>query len=133
MKNLPATTTTVHLDSIGEISKSRWVGTFTVKCILSHADRFAKSRLYAAMVPDKEHLMDEEDRLKAEVIAQLSVRVIDGPEWWEATRGGQLMTDSQPLIDLLDLCKTAMLDWSKKLNEAASFGDGNVITEPNKR
>src|SRR5665213_335663 len=110
MKTLPSTTTTVHLDSIGEISRSRWVGTFTIKCILSHADRFAKARMYAAMVPEKENLMDEEDRLKAEVIAQLSVRVIDGPEWFEATRGGQLMVDAQPLIDLLDLCKNAMLD-----------------------
>jgi hypothetical protein len=130
MKNLPNTMSTVHLDAVGEISHSRWVGQFTVKCILSHADKFAKARLYAALMPERENLVEEEDRLRAAVIAELSVRISDGPEWWSATHGGQLMADLDPLVELLKLCQEESIKWSKKLEEIASFGDGNVVTAP---
>lgn len=129
MKNLPDHIVPVHLDSTGEVSKTRWFGTFRVKCVLSHADYFAKLRLYAEFMPSKKHLVEEDDQLKAEVLSELSVRIVDGPPWWEATIRGQLMTDFNPLIDLLNLCKESAENWSKKLEEAASFGDGNVVTQ----
>jgi hypothetical protein len=127
MKNLPNHIVTVYLDSTGEVSKTRWVGTFTIKAVLSHADRFAKARMYAALIPEKEILVEEEDKLKAEVLSQLYARIVSGPEWWDGTRGGQLMIDFDPLIDLLKACQEESEKWSKRLEETASSGDANVV------
>jgi len=130
LKTLPDIISTVHLDCIGETTKSRWTGTFTVKCVLSHSERFAKTRMFAALMPAKIDLAEEGDKLSAEVLAQLSVRVASGPAWWDATGAGQLMTDLDPLVELLRLCQQAAEEWSKKLDETAAFEENKAIKDP---
>ena len=130
MKSIPDIISTVYLDSIGEVTKSRWVGSFQVKAIISNADRLAKARLYAKLMPPEGSSVEEDDKIRAELIAQLSVRVVSGPEFWSSSYGGQLLTDIDPLVDLLKLCQEATENWNKQLNETAQTQDGNVIVEP---
>src|ERR1019366_469199 len=116
MAKLPEQIVTVFLDSIGDRTKTRWTGSFRIKCVLTHADRFALERMYAALLPSREREVDEEVKLRAATIAELSVRVVDGPEWWQGTRGGQLMTDKDPLYDLIVMAN----EEEKKWDEAVS-------------
>lgn len=127
MKNLPNVTTTVQLDSIGERTKSRWVGTFTIKRILTHADHFKLDRIYASLMPSRSADVSEEQKLKAAAIAELAVRVINGPAWWDGTNSGQLMVDSDPLYDLISKCNEEEQKWAQEIEESAKFENSNTI------
>lgn len=127
MKKLPDTIATVHLDSIGERTKSRWVGQFKIKRVLSHADQFALERMYAALLPSRDREISEDVRLRAAAIAELYVRVLEGPEWWNGTRYGQQMVDTDPLYDLVGLCSDEEKKWSEQLEAEAKFEDTNAV------
>lgn len=120
---------TVNLDSTGEVSKNKFLGTFQVKAILNHADEFAMERMYAKLVV-KEEFMKEEQKIRAAVIAELSVRIVNAPDWWNASSNGQTLADKQPLYDLAQLCSEAYLEWSKELDEAVNknSNSGSVIS-----
>ena len=127
MKKLPDHIVTLHLDSLGDRTKARWIGQFRVKCVLTNADRFALERMYAALLPTRERDVDEEVRLRAAAIAELSVRVVDGPPWWEATRFGQLMADKQPLYDLVMMANLEEKKWDAAVEELSKFEENNAI------
>ena len=127
MKTLPSHIVTVNLDSLGDRTKQRWVGQFRVKCVLTNADRFRLERLYAELLPSREREVDEEIKLRAATIAELSVRIVDGPDWWTATRGGQLMADKAPLYDLIVMCNNEEKQWDKAVEDLAKFEESNAI------
>lgn len=127
MKSLPNHIVTVNLDSIGDRTKQRWVGPFRVKCVLTNEDRFRLERAYAELMPSREREVDEEIRLRAATIAELSVRVVDGPDWWVSTRGGRLMADKSPLYDLIVMCNEEEKKWDKAVEELSKFEDNNAI------
>lgn len=125
---IPDYFTIINLDSVGEVTKSRWIGTFKVKCVLTHMDRMALERVYTELLPPKANENASEDiKLRAATIAELSVRVIEGPEWWNASRNGQLLVDSEPLYDLMVKCNEAYKDWSNRLNQAANSEEDAIL------
>jgi hypothetical protein len=133
MKSLPNHIVTVNLDSLGDRTKARWVGQFRIKCVLTNADRFKLDRMYAELLPPRDREVDEEVRLRAATIAELSVRVVDGPEWWSSTRGGQLMADKAPLYDLIVMCNEEEKKWDKAVEDLSKFEDSNaIVPDPNK-
>jgi len=123
---LPSTYATVSIDAIGERTKSRWIGSFNVKRILSHADMFEFERMYAKLLP-KGVDMSEERKIQAATLAELSVRVVSGPAWWDSTHGGQLMVDMEPLYQLMIECSKEEKSWADEIEKNASFGDGNIV------
>ena len=131
MPKLPDMIATVTLDSTGERTKSRFIGSFQIKRLLTHADRFALERVYASLLPAREREISEDERLKAAAIAELSVRVVSGPTWWEGSRNGQLLVDAQPLFDLAILCEKEEKRWSELLEESAKTDNekSNVVTD----
>ena len=132
MKKLPDTIATVSLHSIGEVTKTNWVGQFKIKRILTHADRFQLERIYAQLLPSREREVSEEVRLRAAAIAELSVRVIEGPAWWEGSKGGQLLVDTAPLYDLSYECAKEEKAWSEQLDQTAKEGSNAVpLSESN--
>lgn len=134
MKKLPDMVAMVTLDSTGEKTKSRFIGQFKIKRLLTHADMFALERIYASLLPSREREINEDQRLKAAAIAELSVRVIEGPAWWEGSKNGQLMVDSQPLYDLAMLCSEEEKRWAQQLEETAQTEESNAVpvSEPSK-
>lgn len=120
MKKIPDHITTVQIDCEGDITKSRFIGTFKVKAVLSHADRFAAERFYGSLVPSNTSGMTEELKVRATALAELKARVVEGPEWWSGTRDGLLLVDSTPIYELLNKCQEAYMDWSNKLDQEAN-------------
>lgn len=116
----------VQLDSMGEVTKERWIGTFQVKAVLTHADRFQLERMYNQLIP-KDGEVSEDIKLRAASIAELSVRVVKGPRWWDETASGQLMVDMDPLYDLLVQCNKESKNWSEELDKAAQMEPSNVV------
>jgi hypothetical protein len=114
----------ISLDSIGERTKSRWSGTFYVKCILTHMDEFNIERVYSDLIPkNPSRDLGDELIMRAETIAQLSSRIVQGPAWWDTSRGGKDLIDSNPLYDLLGECYKATKKWDEDLEKQATSGD----------
>lgn len=127
MRKLPDIATMITLDSVGETTQSRFIGQFKIKRKLTHADRFQLERIYAQLLPSREREIEEELRLRAAAIAELSVRIIEGPEWWNGSKGGQLLVDSQPLYDLALLCSEEEKKWSQQLEDLAKTEESNAV------
>lgn len=130
---MPDTIMSIVLDVTGEKTKSRFMGTFRIKAVLTHADVIAIERMYSQLLPRTTSDTSEDAKLRASTIAELSVRIVDGPEWWNGTRYGQLLIDREPLYQLLIKCNEAEQDWSKRLEEQANQVDSeNVVEGPSK-
>jgi len=129
MKKLPDTTAMVSLDSVGEKTQSRFIGQFKIKRILTNSDYFALERIYAQLLPSRDREVAEDIRLKAAAVAELSVRIIEGPAWWEGSKQGQLMVDSQPLFDLAMICNEEEKKWSQQVADLAKE-ESNAVLVP---
>lgn len=119
----------INLDVIGERTKSRFLGTFRIKAVLTHADVIAIERMYAQLLPRSSGDISEDAKLRASTIAELSVRILEGPEWWNGSRSGQLLIDREPLYQLLIKCNEAEQDWSNRLAEQADQVDADNVVE----
>ena len=128
MKRIPDVQTQVSLDSIGDVTKSRWFGTFLIRRKLTHADRFLIERIYNQMIPKGGDVL-EDLKIRAATLAELQARVISGPDWWESSGRMQLLLDAQPIYDLIALCSKAEADWEKELEDESKVETSNVITD----
>ncbi len=126
MTKLPSIYKNITIDSVGEVTKTRWTGTFEVKAILSNADRFEVERIYSKLIPAGVEITDER-KTEAGTIAELAVRVVSGPGWWQSTHGGQLMVEMTPLYDLMLEVTKAQKAWSDEVNALGEMGQGNVV------
>lgn len=117
MAKVPDRIASLTLDSAGEVTKTKYIGTFRIKAVLTHGDRLQLERFYASLLPKNTETVSEEMKVRAATIAELSVRVIDGPGWWTDSNNGLLLLDAEPLYDLLMQCNSAYEDWLKRLNE----------------
>jgi hypothetical protein len=127
-KKIPDTISTIMLDSTGERTKSRFVGTFKIKRVLTHGDRFALERFYNMLLP-KGMEVQEELKIRAAAIAELGVRIIEAPEWWDGSHRGQDLIDSDVIYDLVAACAKAESEWTKELDDEVK-GKSNAI-DPN--
>lgn len=118
MKKLPDIIKHISLDSIGEMTNERYVGSFKVKVLLTHAERLAVERTYADMLPN-DKVASDESKLKAGAIAELDQRVVEAPRWWVNSRNGRDLLDSQPIWDLLVGIEQKVVEWKKELEELA--------------
>ena len=51
------------------------------------------------------------------VLAELRVRIIDGPEWWEQSRGGALIDDENVLLALYQKIIDTEITWRQSLRD----------------
>jgi hypothetical protein len=131
MHKLPDIIRSIHLDSVGEVSKQKFTGTFRVKIVLTNADKLAIEREYAR-ISAREESMSSGNKLLAGTIAELSIRVLNAPQWFNDAIRGQNMIDENPLFDLIVKINQEYKQWQKELSEVATAGDeSNVVdSEP---
>lgn len=125
MLKLPSIYKTVSIDCVGDVTKTRWMGSFEVKCVMSNADRFEVERFYAKLLP-ADVKTTEERAVDAATLAELNVRVVSGPAWWASSQGGQTLVEMNPLYELMLRINEAQKAWSDEVDKLANMGDGNV-------
>lgn len=118
MSKLPDHITTITLDSTGEITKRPWLGTFKIKLLLSHSERLAFERRYKELLPNDSGV-DDDTKFKASALAELSVRVVEAPDWWDGSKQGMNLVDAQPVIDLLFKVHQGYKEWLEKVEQIA--------------
>jgi hypothetical protein len=129
---------TVTINETGETTGMQYVGEFTVKKRLSLADYAQMDRvtreILGPVAPEK---ASPRARNIAEVIGELSVRVIKAPLFWTESRGGLDLEDDQPVSALMGAIAKRQDDDSKarkaKADEArAELAKAAAPSEPAK-
>jgi hypothetical protein len=127
MHKVPDIIRSVFLDSVGDISKNKFTGTFRTKVVLTNADKLAIDREYARLIA-REDSLSSDNRLLASTIAELSIRVLSGPQWFKDAINGQNMIDTNPLYELIIKINEEYKKWQEELNQVANSGDeSNVV------
>lgn len=121
MKKLPDIVKYVSLDSIGDVTGQKYVGSFRIKVILSHDDRFTIERTYKQMLPDDKGVVDE-IKLKCGGISELESRIVEAPAWWKDSRNGRDLVDSTPIYDLLVAVSEQYENWKQELKKEVISG-----------
>jgi hypothetical protein len=122
MINLPKNEKTFMFSKVGEVTGAKYEGQFTVKCALSLADKrlieIEKSRITA-------DLMNPTGNLDAigRVIANLRVRVINGPEWYNQQVNTMTILDEEIVFDVFSEALKASDDWMKELKKESKGED----------
>jgi len=113
---LPKKEHTFYFKHTGE-SGFIYEGSFTIKCRLGVAERYAmeleKSRLLADMANPTNGLLGT-----AVALSTLRTKIIDAPEWWKQGLGLQ-MEDEDALFALFDEVEKQTNTWRKELQKAA--------------
>ena len=113
---LPDFDTTINLDVEGEVTKTKWLGQFTIKRVLTHKDRFEIERFFREYLPMGMEA-DQNLRTRAAALAELRVRIKHAPRWWEDSNYGLDMVDSEPIYYLLIKSSESYKKWQDELAE----------------
>lgn len=120
--NLPKNEKSFMFEKVGEITGYKYDGQFVVKCALSLADKRAieieKSRISMDLMNPTGNL-DAISRL----IANLRVRVISGPEWFNQQVNTMQILDEEVAFEVYSLCLKASEEWIKELKDASNQGN----------
>lgn len=87
----------------GNITKQTYIGKFKVKCLLSPLEEIEADKIYRELLGNNYHLSEDIIKQKAFALAQLKVRIIEYPPFWENDYiGGGHLPDSNVLMEVLD-------------------------------
>lgn len=92
------------INVVGNITKETYMGKYKVKCILSPLEEIEADKIYRELLGNNYHLSDENIKQKAFALAQLKVRVLEYPPFWDNDFiGGGHVPDSNVILDVLEL------------------------------
>jgi hypothetical protein len=92
-----------EISILGKFTKETYIGKFKVKCILSPLEEIEADKIYRDLLGNNYHLSDEIIKQKAFALAQLNVRILQAPPFWENDRiGGGHISDSNVILEVLD-------------------------------
>lgn len=94
----------------GEITAHKYDGQFTVKCVLSLADKrlleLEQSRLSGDIANPTDNLS-----IIARIVANLRVRVLDAPDWFDQIISNLDIIDENILFDVYAECLKCSNEW----------------------
>lgn len=113
---LPSKEKTFDFEHIGEDTGKNYSGRFTIICSLTvgqkHALALEKTRLlgnYANPTDDLAGL--------AIILANLRAKIVDAPEWWKQSGGGNAIDDESALVVLYRKVQEAEFEWKEELKK----------------
>lgn len=129
--NLPKNEKSFHFKHIGETTGHTYEGQFTVKCALSLADKRSLEIEQSRLSMD---LMNPTGNLSAisRVVANLRVRVIKGPDWFNDAISSLDVLDEDAVFELYGKCLDKTKEWQDELKQQSQpkeVSEGNPQTE----
>lgn len=115
--DLPPNQSAFDFEFTSELGK-KYEGQFTTLCVLDMKTRHRLELEKTRLLGNYQAPTDELAGI-AVILANLRVRVIDGPEWWKQSDGGYNITDFDALAALYDKVLGAEVEWRNKLKEKA--------------
>lgn len=97
---------------------NRYEGNFTVKCLLSigekHRLELEKTRLLGNHINPTDELIGI-----AVILSNLRAKILEAPNWWTQSRGGESIEEEDVLANLYGQVQDAEMEWRKELAEKA--------------
>lgn len=122
----------IELSTTGNVTGKPYVGSFRAKGILTRRDQFladaARRRIIGPNPGDALPALQGE----AYMLGQLSVRLVQAPDWWLAAANGELLEDGNVIAEVYELALQAENDLKKEINEAAKVALEKLTKEPEK-
>lgn len=127
--DLPKTELSFVFDKTGETTGQRYEGKFTVLCALNMAKKhqleLEKTRLLADFLNPTDGLAGI-----SMILANLRVKLVDGPEWWKQSNGGLEIMDEDILVMLFEEVMKKESEWREAVkNKGKAEADPNAQTE----
>jgi hypothetical protein len=130
--SLPKNEKSFFFSHEGETNGHKYEGQFSVKCVLSMADKRILEIEQSRLSMD---LMNPTNDLVAisRVVANLRVRVQEAPDWFDQIIGSLDILDDNVIFELYGECLTAAQEWrddvKKKANPVEEKSEGNLQAE----
>lgn len=116
--DLPSKEKTFEFNHIGLLTGKKYDGRFTVLCLLNvgqkHLMALEETRLlgnYKSPTPDLEGL--------AMILANLRAKIVEAPEWWKQSNGGNIIDDEEILVELYKKIRECETEWKTDLMKKA--------------
>lgn len=128
---LPKNEKQFHFEHVGEVTGHKWEGQFSVKCVLSLADKRLLEIEQSRLSMD---LMNPTGNLSAiaRVVSNLRVRVISAPDWFNQAVSTLDILDEDVMFELYGKCLDATKEWQddlKKKSMPEEKSEGNPQKE----
>lgn len=129
--NLPKNEKSFFFSKEGEITGHKYEGQFNVKCVLSVADKRALEIEQSRLSMD---LLNPTDNLVAisRVVANLRVRVLGAPDWFDQIIGNLDILDDNIIFELYGESLDRAAEWRddlKKKSQPEKAAEGNSPAE----
>ena len=119
---LPKNEKTFTFDKEDGFTGQKYSGEFTVKCVLTFADRrvleLEKSRLRLDILNPTSELL-----ALTTIQASLKTRIISAPSWWKESDNGNNILDSEVVITLFDKVMEQEDLWVADLKQKSPEGN----------
>lgn len=116
--DLPKNEKSFEFNHVGELTGKKYEGTFTVKCILNTAEKRLLEIEKSALSADLSNPTGNLTALST-VIANLRVRVIKSPSWFEQGIVALSFLDEEVLFELYGKCLDKSEEWIKEVKGEA--------------
>lgn len=106
-------TTPISLHIVGDKSNETFTGTFHVFRRLSHRLELFKDRKYRELIGPNPLDASEDNRFRAEVLAELAVAFSLVPDWFKESEFGQNLVDNNVIVKIYEevmLVRKAAID-----------------------
>ena len=112
--NLPPNEKTFSISIVGDTSKQNFVGDFTTVCMPNLRQKSEASIMEAQLNRDLATL-DQNTILYHRMIAKLSQRLTEAPDWWISSDNGRNLLDANVIFEVFKECVDAEREWREKV------------------
>jgi hypothetical protein len=112
--NLPSNEKAFSITLVGDTTKQNWTGEFTTVCMPNLRQKSEASIMEAQLNRDLATL-DQDTILYHRMIAQLSQRLTEAPDWWLAADNGRNLLDANVIFEVFKACVKAEKEWREKV------------------
>ena len=127
--NLPKNEKSFMLTVEGDVTSHKYEGQFTVKCVLSMADKrlleIEQSRLSVDLLNPTNDLV-----AISRVVANLRVRVMDAPDWFDQIIGNLDVLDDNVIFEIYSECLKASSEWKDELKKKSQPEEPSTGNSP---
>jgi hypothetical protein len=116
--DLPSKERTFEFEHVGLDTGKKYDGRFTVNCLINIGQKHFLSLEQTRLLGNYPNPTAELDGL-AVVLSNLRAKIVDAPEWWKQSNGGNLIDDEDALVALYRKIEEAEAQWKKDLKEKA--------------
>lgn len=112
--DLPSKETTFDFEHIGEETGKKYEGRFTVLCSLTVGQKHALALEKTRLLGNYPNPTDDLAGL-AIILANLRAKIVEAPEWWKQSGGGNSIEDESALVVLYRMVQEAEFKWKEDL------------------